>query len=236
MRCLLYRLGGVRIGERVWIGRGVAVGSGVSIGRDTRIQSQVVIGNGAGIGNEVEIRHNAVIGSNVMIGNGTIIGENTLLQNCTIGDHSFVDHGVIFTGSGDDWIAIGRHCYIGIYAVLDRSGGIGVGDYVHIAGPAVGIWTHTTVYQCLASEKLNESVRRMIAPVKIENNVWIGGNTTIYLGVTIGHHSVILPNTAVAKDVGAFSMVGGVPARLKRQIEMDENRIRFMTARVPDRG
>lgn len=237
LRCFLYRLSGVRIGEGVWIARGVAIGSGVSIGRNTKIQPGVSIGSDTMVGNEVEIRHGATIGPKVAIGDGIIIGANSLLHNCTIGDHSFVEHGVIFTGSGDNWINIGRHCYIGIYAVLDRSGGIEVGDYVHIAGPTVGIWTHTSVYQCLASEKLvHESVRRMIAPVKIENNVWMGGNTTVYAGVTVGHHSVILPNSVVIKHVVPFSMVGGVPAKLKRRIEMDDTEVRFVTAQVEDRG
>lgn len=237
LRCFLYRLGGVRTGEGVSIGRGVAVGSGVSIGRNTKIQPGVSIGSDTMVGKDAEIRHDANIGPRVAIGDGIIIGANSLLHNCTIGDHSFVEHGVIFTGSGDNWITIGRHCYMGIYAVLDRSGGIEMGDYVHIAGPSVGIWTHTSVYQCLASEKLvHESVRRMIAPVKIENNVWIGGNTTIYPGVTVGHHSVILPNSVVIKDVVPFSMVGGVPAKLKRQVEMDDNEIRFVTVQVEGRG
>lgn len=237
LRCFLYQLGGVRIGEGVLIARGVEVRSGVSIGRNTRIRSGVIIRNEASIGNEVEIRDSATIGPKVAIGDRAIIGANSLLHNCTVGDHSFVEHGVIFTGGGDNWITIGRHCYIGIYAVLDRSGGIEIGDYVHVAGPTVGIWTHTSAYQCLASEKLvHEAVRRMIAPVKIENNVWIGGNTTVYPGVTVGHHSVISPNSAVAKNVSPFSMVGGVPAKLKRRIEMDDNEIRFVTAQLEGRG
>ncbi|NBC08454.1 MAG: hypothetical protein GVY26_14765, partial [Bacteroidetes bacterium] len=54
---------------------------------------------------------------------------------------------------------------------------------------------------------------RPVAPVVIEDNVYIGGNCTIYPGVKIGHHSVIAPNSAVTKDVVPYSMVGGVPAK-----------------------
>jgi len=61
---------------------------------------------------------------------------------------------------------------------------------------------------------------RPVAPIFIESNVYIGGNCTIYPGVTIGNHSVITPNSAVTKDVPPFSMVGGVPARFIKKIEI----------------
>ena len=65
----------------------------------------------------------------------------------------------------------------------------------------------------------------MIAEVKIESNVWVGGNTTIYPGVTVGHHTVILPNSAVHKDFVPFSMVGGVPAEIKGQMQIDDDKV-----------
>jgi acetyltransferase-like isoleucine patch superfamily enzyme len=54
--------------------------------------------------------------------------------------------------------------------------------------------------------------------IVIESNVYIGGNCTIYPGITIGHHSIVAPNSAVNKDVAPFTTVGGVPAAFIKNI------------------
>ena len=59
------------------------------------------------------------------------------------------------------------------------------------------------------------------APVRIGNDVWIGGNVTILPGITIGNNVVIAAGAVVSKDVPDNCMVGGVPARLMKQIEND---------------
>ena len=49
---------------------------------------------------------------------------------------------------------------------------------------------------------------------KIGNDVWIGYNTTIMPGVTIGDGAIIATNSTVVKDVAPYSIVGGNPAEL----------------------
>ena len=115
---------------------------------------------------------------------------------------------------------IGKHSYVGYYNILDGSGGLEIGDYVHIAGPAVGIWTHSSIHQSLHGSKLNDPTYRKEGPIKIEANVWIGGKVTIYPNVTIGHHSVILPNSVVNENVPAFSVMGGVPAKILKKVRI----------------
>ena len=51
-------------------------------------------------------------------------------------------------------------------------------------------------------------------PVVIENDVWIGANCIIVAGVTIGEGAVLAAGSIVTKDVLAFSVYGGVPAKL----------------------
>ena len=51
------------------------------------------------------------------------------------------------------------------------------------------------------------------APVKIGNNVWCGANVTVLKGVTIGDGAVIAAGSVVNRDVAAYSVVAGVPAR-----------------------
>lgn len=50
--------------------------------------------------------------------------------------------------------------------------------------------------------------------VIINNDVWIGRNATIMSGVTIGNGAVIAANSVVTKDVLAYSIVAGNPARV----------------------
>jgi len=182
----------------------------------------------AKIGHNVEVRSGAKVGRDVIIGNNVTIGSNSLLDHIIIGDDSMIEYGVILLGNEENPIKIGKHTYIGIYAVLEGFGGLEIGDYVHIAGPSVGIWTHTSLYQCLLGDEIDNHAHRKVAPIKIENNVWIGGKVTIYPNVTIGHHSVILPNSVVNENVPHSSMVGGIPAELKKKIVIEGNRIEFI--------
>lgn len=48
----------------------------------------------------------------------------------------------------------------------------------------------------------------------IENDVWVGHGVTIMSGVTIHNGAVIAANTLITKDIPAYAIVGGVPARI----------------------
>ena len=50
-------------------------------------------------------------------------------------------------------------------------------------------------------------------PIVIEDHVWIGANTTILKGVTIGSGSIVAAGSVVTSDVAPNCMVGGVPAK-----------------------
>jgi acetyltransferase-like isoleucine patch superfamily enzyme len=56
------------------------------------------------------------------------------------------------------------------------------------------------------------------APVEIEENVWIASKATILKGVTIGKYSVIAASAVVTKDVPAYEVWGGVPAKFIKQV------------------
>ncbi len=55
-------------------------------------------------------------------------------------------------------------------------------------------------------------------PVKICDDVWIGGNCTILPGITIGEGSVVAAGAVVTRDVPAHTVVGGVPAKVIKEI------------------
>lgn len=231
-RCLMLRLGGVKIGKGTYIAWGSRIGDKVIIGKSVRINKDCIIGNNVEIGDYTQIGKGTSVGPNVLIGKNVRIGRNTHIANSIIGDHSFIESGVFFTGFQEGKIKIGKNSYIGIYSVLDWSGDIEIGNCVHIAGPSVGIWTHTSVFQALSGDKLSDNRKKQVTRVKIEDYVYIGGNSTIYPGVKIKSHSVVLPNTAVNKDVDAYLMVGGSPASPKRKIEITDEKIKFIKLRT----
>ena len=56
------------------------------------------------------------------------------------------------------------------------------------------------------------------SPVTISHNVWLGGNCTVLPGVTIGDNSIIAAGALVSADVPPNVVVGGVPARVLKQL------------------
>lgn len=58
------------------------------------------------------------------------------------------------------------------------------------------------------------------APIVLGKNVWIGSNATILQGVTIGDNAIVAAGAVVTKDVAANTVVGGVPAKFIRNIEI----------------
>ena len=60
----------------------------------------------------------------------------------------------------------------------------------------------------------------MGAEIHVGEDCWIGGNATILPGITIGKGSTVGAGSVVTKDVPAYHVVAGNPARVIRKIEM----------------
>lgn len=59
-------------------------------------------------------------------------------------------------------------------------------------------------------------------PIVIEDNVWLSRNVTVQPGVRIGMNSVVATGSVVTKDVPPNSLVGGVPAKVLRELSVPE--------------
>lgn len=201
-----------QIDQWIWISK---LRTRIRVGKYCSISKDLVVGKG------VRIKSYVNIGDGVQLGDGVTIGANASLSKVEVGRSSEIESGVRITGNGKGKITIGENSYIGIYNILDWSDDVVIGNYVHIAGPSTGLWTHSSARQAHAGIPLKNknTVHRPVASIKIEDYVYIGGNCTIYPGVSIGHHAIIAPNSAVSKNVNAYEMVGGVPAKSIKYID-----------------
>lgn len=59
-------------------------------------------------------------------------------------------------------------------------------------------------------------------PIQVMNDVWIGTGSTILSGVTIGNGAIIMAGSIVTRDIPAFTIVGGIPAKPVKKRFSDE--------------
>lgn len=177
--------------------KGIAfVGKRVTIRHASHIQAE----SGLTIGDDVYInalsKDGIVLGDNVSIGSGSII-------ECT---------GVI--RELGDGIRIGSHVGFAQNAFIAVRGPIEIGDNC-IFGPNVAIHSENHVFADPDTPiRLQGATRE---GVKIGHDCWVGEGAIILDGVDIGDGCVIAAGAVVTKDVPAFSIVGGVPAKVLKK-------------------
>ena len=153
-----------------------------------------------------------------------LVGEN----NIEIGAGTYIEAGVELTAwssykgqTFEPRIKIGERCTIRHGSQITAIHRIEIGDNL-LTGPYILI-TDNAHGSCSSIEELSTRPqdRQLLSKggVFIGNNVWIGSKATILAGVHIGDGAVIAANSVVTKDVPAYSIVAGVPARTIRTID-----------------
>lgn len=151
-----------------------------------------------------------------------------------IGKDCIISSSFIFE-SGSGHITVGNHTYLGDSIFISRSS-IEIGDNVNIA------WG-CTIYDHDSHSLDFESRRKDITdelfclrnnmnfiqnkdwadvhtrPIKICNDAWIGMGCIILKGVTIGEGAIVGAGSVVTKDVPAWTIVAGNPARIVKQLK-----------------
>lgn len=145
---------------------------------------------------------------------GLKLGNNITLQSSSlateqngyieIGDFSYISGAAIIAC---DKVIIGKYVFI--------AGGVTIVDSdFHPLDP--GERLEDTVIISTVGKK-RERPPFIVAPVIIEDDVWIGYNATILKGVTIGQGAIIQPGSVVLRDIPAGAVVSGNPAQIEQK-------------------
>ena len=163
--------------------------------------------------------------SHIRLGRGTYLDEGTYLHACpngiTIGAGTLVMHGSVlhvynFRDLPNAGIRIGQDSLIGEYNVIRGQGGITIGDRVYTS-PMVQIIAVNHVFDDPARPFVEQGITA--EGIVIEDDVWIGSGAIITDGVRVGQGAVVAAGAVVTKDVPSHTVVGGVPARVLREID-----------------
>ncbi len=152
-----------------------------------------------------------------------IVGENSVVR------------GELFIFAHGGRIEIGEDCYIGQGTRIWSTESIRIGDRVQIAhnvnildnnshslDPTIR-YRHYKQIMTSGHPKTN-TFDMQSAPVVIEDDVWIGFNSIILKGVSIGKGAVVAAGSVVTKNVPACVIVAGNPATIVKTIGIDSSR------------
>ncbi len=124
----------------------------------------------------------------------------------------------------------GRQVYANFNLTLVDDTHIFIGDCVLI-GPNVTIATAGHPIE----PELRQQAAQFNVPVRIGNNVWIGANSVVLPGVTIGDNSVIGAGTIVTRDIPANVVAVGNPCRVMREIGERDREFYYQELKIPAR-
>jgi acetyltransferase-like isoleucine patch superfamily enzyme len=171
---------------------------------------------------------------------GVTVGKNSLVSGnieirvkggqVSIGTDSYMC-GYIATETNMGKVSIGNHSYIGYGTVIDSTCEVIIGNNVLISQGCLiqDSDNHSTKF----SLRKNDAYEWMInkyhdwettnkKPVLISDAAWIGARVIILKGVVIGEGAIVGAGSVVTKNVPAWTIVGGNPAKIIRTIPEDE--------------
>lgn len=144
----------------------------------------------------------------ISIGDNFIGGERIRLYAWNLSEKNNTDSKIKI---GND-VCITEGCYLSAARQIIIKSGVLLGPNTFITDNFHG----GNTYEEMQIPPLKRSVH-IKGAVVIEKNVWIGRNVCIMPGVTIGEGAVIGANSVVTHDIPAFSIAGGVPARVIKE-------------------
>jgi acetyltransferase-like isoleucine patch superfamily enzyme len=159
----------------------------------------------------------AAAGDRLRYGAGTFVSPNAHVELCdeqatiTLGRRCHIDHFAWLRAWGTG-IRMGDDCTLHQYAMVQ--GGVTMGNGVRIGAHALFI---ASDHNFARTDVPIFTQGCTLADITIADDVYIGSNVTVLRGVTIGRGAVVAAGAVVNRDVPAWAIVGGVPARVIRR-------------------
>jgi len=118
-------------------------------------------------------------------------------------------------------VSVGKNCWIGMFTILDGSGGLTIGDNCTISA-SVHIYSHDNLKATLSGHLPIER-----EPVEVGSYSYIAPHSVISKGVRLGHHSVVAAHSFVNKSFPDNAIIAGVPAKQIGKVVIENNTISF---------
>src|SRR5574344_2657 len=146
------------------------------------------------------------------------IGSNTRLSK-----HSYIEVPQKHDDKNSPYLKIGDNCSFGEYNHISAYNNITIGDGL-LTGRYVLIIDNSHGKSSGDEMEISPTARKISSngPITIGKNVWICDKATILSNVTIGDGAIIAANSVVTKDVPAYTVVAGCPAKTVKVIKETE--------------
>ncbi|NJN43960.1 MAG: acyltransferase [Anaerolineae bacterium] len=174
----------------------------------------------AAIENGVRLR----FADNIQLGHGVYLDQGAYLHaspnGIELGSGTIVMHGAVlhvynFRDMPHSGIKIGQNSLVGEYSVIRGQGGVDIGNRVYTS-PFTQIIGSRSCFNDPNKPFVDQGITAQ--GIHIEDDVWIGASAIITDGVRIGKGAVVAAGAVVTKDVPPYTVVGGVPAKVIRDI------------------
>lgn len=140
---------------------------------------------------------------------GTVfVGRNCVIYNTNIGKYTYLGNNCDFS-----------NCEIGRFCSISKNVHVIQGDHptsVYVStSPMFFSKKHMAFKKTYVNEQKYDEIKTINGRAAIiGNDVWIGANVDILAGVSIGNGAIVGANSLVTKNVPAYAVVGGVPAKV----------------------
>jgi acetyltransferase-like isoleucine patch superfamily enzyme len=229
---------GAAVAEGATVGLDTFLGNGVTLYPGVRLGDQCVVLDGASIGRvpisngtttrpiqstfqDVTIGTRSIVGANAVIYTGTSFGERVLIgdlasfrEGCRVGDRAIVGRGTMAL----------YNCSIGPFARIQ--------DQVHLVGDMIveehvflGMGVVTTNDNDVYLTRFGLAAREQRGAPVLRRFAAVGAGATILPGVEIGEGALVGAGAVVTRDVAPWTIVMGVPARLREPVPDEWRRL-----------